>query len=250
MITGASSGIGAAFAWELAARGHDLVLVARRRERLQALADELEARHGVSAEVLAADLADEADVARVEARITGTGALGLLVNSAGFGTAGRFAEADLDRQLDMIRVHVLASVRLCRAALPDMIAHRGGGIVNVASIAALLPLPGSLTYSATKGYLVHFSRGLQLELAGSGVRVQALCPGFTVTEFHEIPGVASFGEFQVPRWMWMKPQEVVRASLEALERGRVICIPGFKNKLLVALIRNPIVSLLLRMSVR
>lgn len=250
LITGASSGIGAAFARELAARGHDLLLVARRREPLQTLADELQTRHSVSIEVLPADLADEAGVAQVEARVAETGAFGMLVNNAGFGVEGKFFEVDFDRLLDMIHVHVLASVRLCRAALPGMIAQGSGGIVNVASLAAFLPLPGSLTYSATKAYLLVFSRGLQVELLGTGVRVQALCPGFTVTGFHASPGVVSIGGFRVPRWMWMEADRVVTASLEALERGQVVCVPGFKNRLLVTLMRSPIPSLLSRASRR
>lgn len=250
LITGASSGIGAAFARELAVRGHDLVLVARRREPLQALADDLQAQHSVSIEVLSADLADEIGVARVEGRIAEIKALGMLVNNAGFGVEGKFVEVDFDRLLDMIHVHVLASVRLCRAALPGMIAQGSGGIINVASLAAFLSIPGALTYNATKAYLVNFSRGLQLELAGTGVDVQALCPGFTVTGFHTPPGVVSIGNFQVPRWMWMEAERVVAASLKALGRGKAICVPGLKNRLLLALMRSPIVSLLLRKLVR
>ena len=246
LITGASSGIGAVFARELAAREHDLLLVARRREPLQALADELQARHGISAEVLLADLADETGVARVEARVAEIGALGMLVNNAGFGASGKFVEADFDKLLDMIHVHVLVSVRLCRAALPGMIAQGSGGIINLASLAAFLPLAGSLTYSATKAYLLIFSRGLQAELEGTGVKVQALCPGFTVTGFHTPPGVVNIGSFRVPRWMWMEADKVVAASLKALEWGRVVCVPGLKNRLLLALMRSPIPSLLSR----
>lgn len=246
LITGASSGIGAAFARELASRGHSLVLVARRREPLQALADELQARHAISAEVLLADLADDSGVARVEGRIAEIGVLGMLVNNAGFGVHGKFVKADFDRLLDMIHVHVLASVRLCRAALPGMTVQGSGGIVNLASLAAFMPLPSSLTYSATKAYLLTFSRGLQAELGGTGVKVQVLCPGFTVTEFHSPPGVARIGGFRVPRWMWMEADRVVAISLKALERGQVVCVPGLKNRLLLTLMRSPIPSLLSR----
>jgi short-subunit dehydrogenase len=235
LITGASSGIGAAFARALAARSYDLVLVARREERLAALAVELQGRHAIDAEVLVADLSQPADVERVAQRVAGLETLELLINNAGFGTIGRFFKVDLAKHLDMIHVHVIASVRLCRAALPGMVARGRGAIVNVASVAAFSPLVGNATYSATKRFLVTFSQSLQMELAGTGIKVQALCPGFTHSGFHDTPEYERFKRSSIPGFMWMSAEDVVAGSLKALERKRVVYIPGFKNRLLVTL---------------
>ncbi len=238
LITGGSSGIGAAFARKLAAAGYDLVLVARREDRLAALADELTQAHRVRVEPLPADLTLEADVERVAGRIADLPTLDLLINNAGFGAEGRFALADLDPQLAMIRLHVLASVRLTRAALPGMLARGRGGIINVASLAGFMALPGAATYCATKGYLITFSRALQDELRGTGVRVQALCPGFTRTEFHGRQ--ASSAASRVPGFLWMSADAVAEASLRALARGRTICIPAWGNRLLKLLGASPL----------
>jgi short-subunit dehydrogenase len=247
LITGASSGIGATFARQLAAKGHDLILVARRRDRLAQLAAELEDQHAISAQILAADLSTADGVARVVDRIAGLEALDMLVNNAGFGIVGEFAQADLAKHLDMIHVHVIASVCLCRAALPGMIARRRGSIINVSSISAFVSV-GNATYTSTKAYLVAFSEMLQVELAGTGIQVQALCPGFTYTEFHDTPElVDKFDRSQFPRWMWMPAEKVVARSLKALERGRVIYIPGLGNRLLVAVARSRMALLLLSM---
>ncbi len=232
LITGASSGIGAVFARRLAERGYDVTLVARRVERLAALAEELRAEHGVAAEALAADLATDEGVARVEARIIDCDTLDLLVNNAGFGTVGRFADLPLKGQLDMVHVHVLATMRLTRAALPRMIARGAGGIVNVSSVSAWWPTAGTATYAATKAFLNAFSEALHAELAGTGVTVQALCPGFTRTEFHDAPAFSKFDRAQIPDFLWMTADAVVRASLEALARGSVIVVPGLTNRIL------------------
>lgn len=240
LITGASSGIGAAFARELAARGYDVILVARRRERLTALAEECQKRHGLTAEVLAADLACAEDVEQVRKRIAETPALDLLVNDAGFGTTGYFADVDLAKHRDMIRVHVTASVCLAHAALPGMKARRQGSIINVSSLAAYLAMPNAVTYCATKMFLITFSQALAKELAGTGVRVQVLCPGFTYTEFHDTPEFAKFKRSDVSAGLWMSAEDVVRESLGALETGGVVCVPGRKNRLLMALRRTPL----------
>ena len=184
LITGASSGIGAAFARKLAVAGYDLALVARRGDRLEALAAELETAYGIRAETLVADLTDEGDVERVAGAIAAISNLELLVNNAGMGAEGRFYQAEIGPQLDMIRLHVLASVRLTRAALPGMVERGRGGIINVASVAGFMALPENVNYCATKGYLITFSKALQLELIGTGVRVQALCPGIHA---HRVP---------------------------------------------------------------
>ena len=235
LVTGASSGIGETFARKLAARGYDLALVARRRDRLEALARELEQARGVRVEVLAADLTRDDDVARVEERIRGAETLELLVNNAGFGTRAWFHEADLAEQDRMHRLHVLATVRLTHAALQGMAARGKGGIVNVASVAGFVQTPGSTSYASTKAWMISFTEGLFLELraTGSPVKVQALCPGFTYSEFHDVIGM---DRTQIPKAWWMQAEEVVEASLRGLERGKLIVVPGWRYRLLVLLL--------------
>jgi short-subunit dehydrogenase len=242
LVTGASAGLGAEFARQLAAGGSALVLVARRKERLDALAAELRQRHGVSVELLPADLEKEDDLRRVEGRIAADETLDLLVNNAGFGSPGPFSRTEIGTYLSMIQVHTAASVRLTRAALDGMVLRRRGWIINVASIAAFSPLSGPV-YSATKAFLVSFSENLQYELAGTEVRLQALCPGMTHTEFHD---VIAMDKSRVPGFMWMPARDVVRISLRALGRKRVICIPGWKNRLITAPMRCAPTAALLR----
>jgi short-subunit dehydrogenase len=239
LITGASSGIGAAFARQLAARGCHLILVARRADRLQALASELQARHSIKAEVLPADLANEPDLVRVEARLRACPDLTLLVNNAGFGAGGLFHQIDPAKQLGMIQVHVVATTRLTRAALPVLVERGHGGVITVASIAAFAALPASAMYGATKAWQVAFSRALAGEVRDAGVRVQALCPGFTYTEFHDTPEFKDFDRRAIPGFMWMSSEAVADASLRALERDRMLCIPGLVNRLLAAWLRFP-----------
>ena len=240
VITGASAGIGEEFARQLAAAGFDLTLVARRAERLQALADELSTAHGIRAEAWPADLADETDVAALANRLAATGDLVLLVNNAGFGTRGEFVEVALERTLDMIRVHVLATVTLCRAAAPGMAARGGGAIINVSSIAAFFPSAGGANYGATKAYLNAFSEALAAELRDSGVVVQALCPGFTTTEFHDVGDYRNFDRDQIPAPLWMPAREVVAESLAALGGRRVIVVPGARYRAIVAAATSPL----------
>ena len=247
LITGASSGIGAAFSRRLAASGYDLILVARREERLTALARELEQHYPIQVEVLTADLASREDVESVERRVAQLDNLAFLINSAGFGTSGRFASSDLTKQIQMIEVHVLASVRLSRAALPAMIARQAGTIINLSSVVSFVPVPGNVTYCATKTYLNVFSQALHTELGSTGVRVQALCPGFTHTEFHDSPEFAAFGCRRIPEALWMSADEVVSHSLECVRRNNVICIPGFKNRIMGATLRQPLVASMLQL---
>ncbi len=234
-ITGASSGIGEAFARELAHRGYNLVLLARREERLRALAGELQRLYSVLVETLVADLSDPADVERAALRVAEIPDLDLLVNNAGFGDNGFFTEIDPQEELRMIRVHVEASVRLARAALPGMIERGFGGVINVASLAGLIASAGNHTYGATKAYLVFFSEALNYELVGKGVRVQALCPGFTYTEIHKS------GRPNLPPFLWLHADDVVSESLQGLREGRVVVIPGRIYRLLVALLNIPLV---------
>lgn len=249
IITGASSGIGAAFARRLAAFGFDLLLIARRQDRLNTLAAELQDRHAITAEVLVADLSRLGDVERVERQIAALDSVGILVNAAGFGTVGDFAAVDLVKHLAMIDVHVVASVRLSYAALPAMLARGQGAIVNVSSIGAFLAGPagrGNVTYCATKAYLLAFSQALFEEVREAGIRVQALCPGFTYTAFHDTPEYAAFDRSQVPAVLWMSADDVVTASLRALARNQAVCIPGARSQLLVALGRNGLTASLVR----
>ncbi len=242
LVTGASSGIGAEFARQLAGRGYDLILHGRRLERLAALAVELSAAHGIAAEPLVADLAEPSGVAAVEQCIAGLDALALLVNNAGFGISKSFTEADVAGQAEMLAVHMLAPMRLSHAALPALLARRAGGIINVASLAAFMALPGNVNYCATKAYLLTFSQALAAEVGQQGVKVQALCPGFTVTEFHARPVQGGVGPDRAPRWLWGSASAVVAASLRALDRGQVVCVPGAVNRLIAAVARTGLVN--------
>jgi short-subunit dehydrogenase len=245
LITGASSGIGATFARHLAHQGYALILVARRLDRLQALADELKQCFSVCTEALEADLSNSVDLERVERRISEHDDLTMLINNAGFGTVGSFVEVPLARHLKMIQVHVTATTRLCYAALPGMIQRKQGAIINVSSLMALMPVG---IYSATKAYLNTFSEALQVELKGTAIHIQALCPGLTHTEFHDLP------EFQTdrsktqmaPQFLWMSADEVVTTSLQALGQGSVICTPGWGNRLMAALMRSALAPLMIK----
>jgi short-subunit dehydrogenase len=220
LVTGASSGIGEVFARRLFARGFDLVLVARRKDRLERLASELG-----GAVVLTADLSADADLRRVEQYIAEQPELELLVNNAGFGSSGRFWEAGLDVQDRMHRLHIIATLRLTHAALEVMLPRARGSIINVSSVAAFLHNPFSVSYGATKAWINSFTEALYVELrsVGSPVRVQALCPGFTITEFHDVLGI---DRRLVPNSLWMTAESVVEASLRGLEKNRLIVIPG------------------------
>jgi len=240
VITGASAGIGEAFTRQLAAAGFDLTLVARREERLRALAAELSAAHAIQVEVWPADLADEAAVAALASHLVAADDLVLLVNNAGFGTRGEFIDVPLERTLAMIGVHVLATVTLCRAAAPAMVARGRGAIINVSSIAAFFPSAGGANYGATKAYLNAFSQALAAELTGAGVAVQALCPGFTTTEFHDVGDYEAFDRGQIPAPLWMPADDVVAESLAALGSGRVIVVPGAKYRAIVAAANTPL----------
>jgi short-subunit dehydrogenase len=242
LITGASAGMGAEFAEALAAAGSNLVLVARRKEKLDVLAARLAERHDVTVEILQADLEKDEDLKRVEGRIAAEKTLDLLINNAGFGSPGPFSKTGVEPYLAMIRVHAAAPVRLTRAALDGMVLRRRGWIINVASIAAFSPLSGPV-YSATKAFLVSFSQNLQYELEGTGVRIQALCPGLTHTDFHEVIRMDISG---LPGFLWMSARAVVRTSLRALGRRKVVCIPGLRNRLITAPMRCAPTAALLR----
>jgi short-subunit dehydrogenase len=232
LVTGASSGIGDAFARRLAHEGTDLVLVARDLERLEGTAAELVDRHGILVEVIEADLA--APVARsvVERRLADPDRpVDLLVNNAGFGTAGAFAELPVGREEQQIQLNIVAVVRLTSAVLPGMIERRRGAVLNVASIAGVLPAPGSATYAATKAFVCSFTDSLHGELAGTGVTATASLPGFTRTEFQARAGWDE--QDHVPSWAWLDAERVARESLTATAAGRARVVPSFGYRALV-----------------
>ncbi len=246
LISGASSGLGAAFGRRLAADGWGLVLVARRTERLELLAAELANAHGTAVRVVTADLARDADLRGLEGLIKETPTLELLVNSAGFGTGGTFIDVPLEMHLAMHAVHVLAPVRLTYAALGVMLPRGKGGIINVASVAAFLASAGSASYSATKAHLVVLSRTLNREVSSRGLTVQALCPGFMKTEFHDAGDLEDLHRSGVPGALWLKPEKVVDRSLAALAKHRSLCVPGLPYKLAVILGRLGWLDILVR----
>lgn len=232
IITGATSGIGAAYAGMLAEKGFDLFLTGRRKDKINAIARELREKYGVHVTVSIAELSDSSDVDRLIDEIASIPKIAMLINNAGFGNAGPFSEYP-QQNFKMLMTHVTASVRLAAAVVPRMIESGDGVIINVASVAAFFPMPSSATYSSTKRYLVTFSESLHMELYAKGVRVQALCPGMTRTDFHERMGAA--GENIKKRYFlnWMSPRKVARLSLRRLSSRRVVYIPGIVNKLLV-----------------
>lgn len=224
LVTGASSGIGEAFARVLAAEGSSLVLVARRRERLVELADELGARHGVEVEVIVADLTAPVALAGVERRLADQRRpIDLLVNNAGFGTSGPFLDLPVAREQQEIDLNVTAVMRLSWAALRSMRARGRGNVLNVASIAALSPTAGAATYSATKAFVVHFSESLHAELASEPVAVTVSLPGFTRSEFHRNSGTAPT---DVPAALWLDATVVAEESLDAAARGEPRVVPS------------------------
>lgn len=230
LITGASAGIGSEIAKLLAARGHNLVIVARRKERLVALADELNEEHGVRVETIACDLGKAPSRARIPGRIEELGLdVEILVNNAGFATGGPFHEADLDRELEQVRVLVEAVVYLTRVFSPGMVERRRGGILNVASTAGMQPMPYSAGYSAAKSYVLTFSEALHQEMRGQGVTVTALAPGPVETDFWDIAGweTSSGKSFEraVPGAL-ISSEQAARAGVEGLESGERVVVPG------------------------
>jgi uncharacterized protein len=233
LVTGASAGIGEAFAERLARDGYDLILVARRGDRLESIAERLAKESGAGIEVFALDLTNAADLAKLEKAAASDDGLSLLINNAGFGGYCPFVELDPRVAEELIDVHVTATVRLTRAALPGMIARGRGAIVNIASLLAFSgtipadPLPHRATYAAAKSFMVTFTQTLAGELAGTGVRAMVCCPGVVKTEFHEVQGMDLS---HVPR---MSSEDIVTATLAGLELGEVVCVPALEDASLV-----------------
>ncbi|MBN2533032.1 MAG: SDR family oxidoreductase [Spirochaetales bacterium] len=238
-ITGASSGLGDAYANALAQSGFDLIITARRKEKLEECKKVLEKKHSVSVVTIQADLSKQDDIGRLENEIEKSRNLCMLINNAGFGAMDYFAASPLSKVLDMLHVHVTATTRLCRAAVPVMKKNGTGYIINVSSLMAFMPLAGQVMYSATKSYIVHFSEALQQELQKSSIKVQALCPGFIATNFLKSPEYSeSDSEALRMDSITMKPEKVVEESLLALKKRKVIFIPGMKNRLLYHILYN------------
>jgi short-subunit dehydrogenase len=245
LVTGASSGLGAEFARQLASQGYNLILAARRLDRLQDLAELLQSKYSIYCQVYQADLSKINDIERLVSIIQSVPPLNLLVNSAGFGTVGRFYRVDPDKEIAMMNVHMTSSVMLCRAALPRMITQNYGAIINVTSMAGLIPIRNVL-YHSTKAFLISFSEALHAELHGSNVRVQALCPGFVLTEFHDTSEYTQFSRSSIPGFLWMTPAQVVTASLKSLNQDKLICIPGAIYRFAGMLARNSISASLIK----
>jgi len=233
LVTGGTAGIGLAFARHLAEQGFDLILVARTKERLKEVAARLSETHGVEVTPMTADLSTNRARRRIEERLADPDKpVDLLVNNAGFGTRGAFAEADIESLQSQLDVNVTSVMRLTRAALPGMIERGHGGVINVASIAGFFPATGP-AYAASKARVVTFSEGIAANLAGTGVRVLALVPGFTRTEFHDRAG----DDMDLPDPLWLDVDKVVTDALRDLRNGRTRSVPGAVYKALLAVPR-------------
>ncbi len=232
LITGASAGIGATFCEQLAQRGHDLVVVARSTDRLEELKTRLERAHGVTVEVLTADLTDSLDVQKVAWRLSEPQRpIDLLVNNAGFGLKKRFLQNDVEDEVRSLDILVRTVLVLSHAAALSMKDRGHGAIVNVSSVASFM---ATGTYSAAKSWVTVFSESLSAELAGTGVTVTALCPGFTHTEFHERAGINHQGS---PDFMWLDADRLVRDALSDVDKGKVISVPGLQYKVITTALR-------------
>ena len=231
LVTGATSGIGAAFANRLAQGGFDLILHGRRQKELKERAKNLEETYDIKVEIIIAELSRTEEIKKVEERIKRLDRLDILINNAGYWEPGFLWEQSPDSLEAMIMVHNVAPVRFIRAALPHMLEQKRGDIINVSSLGAYLNMATMENYGATKAYLINFTESLHVSLMGTGIRVQALIPGFTVTEFHSRLGA----DFTKEQRNWLKPEDVVDKSLRALEKKQVLCIPGFRRRLIVKL---------------
>ena len=237
LVTGTSAGIGAAFARILGARGYDLALTARRTERLDALAEDLRRRHGVQTFTFAADLTDPGAPGAILDHVAAQGrAVDCLINNAGYGLPGTYGDTHWPDQAAFIQVMTTAPCELAHRVVPGMRARRFGRIVNVASLAGLVPAAaGHTLYAASKAFMIRFSQSLHLELAADGIHVSALCPGFTLSEFHDANGARELARSSIPSWLWLNADAVAAAGYAAVEANRPVCVPGAAYKAIVAL---------------
>jgi uncharacterized protein len=239
VVTGASSGIGAELARELARRGHGVTLAARREDRLNALAEQLGRTHGVRAEVAVLDVADaEARAALRDTLADRRLQVDVLVNNAGFSTSGAVRRADRNREIAMVRTDVEAVADLCTLFLPDMVRRGRGAILNVSSTAAFQPLPGQAGYGACKSFVLSYSQAVRAELQGTGVTLTVLCPGPVKTGFAEVAGFSEEDEASLPKFMWLPAAEVARCAIDGLADGRAVVIPGLANRLAAQVARS------------
>ena len=250
LITGASAGLGKIFAEQLAADGYNLIITARRKDRLDQIAADIQKSHGVEVESIEADLTMKDDIRLIEDKIRATDSLALLVNNAGYGVPGSFQDLDIRANLVVVTVLIEATKRFCRAALPKMIDRKHGAIINVSSVASFLPSPKGATYAASKAYLTMFSECLDMDVSRFGVRVQALCPGFTRTEFHKAAGYGQDELSKIPNWLWLEADFVVKESLEALKKNKCIVVPSLRYKFILFLFRLPLINRMIRNSIR
>ena len=218
LITGASAGMGFCFAKQLAQKGFDLILLARRRGRLQEIADKLASDYSIQCEIISADLSDIDSIKKTAALVKQIDNLDILINNAGFATIGCFADVPIEKTMRMFHLHMASCILLTHAGLSGMLKRKRGAIINVSSVAAFSLTPGNVMYDATKAFLNTFSENLMLEVKEAGIRIQALCPGFTRTEFHEVGDFENFDRSVVPDSLWMTPDDVVSLSLKALAK--------------------------------
>lgn len=232
LITGSTSGIGAAFARKYASLGYDLIITGRRVDKITQLAEEIRENNGVKVKIINTELSNQDDVDALIEKVKGEN-IHVLVNNAGFGYNTLFQEGDLKLYKNMIDVHVLAPVRLIHAILPEMIQRASGTIINVSSESAFLLIPKNAVYSGTKAFLKNFTEALTLDLKGTGVKVQALCPGLTRTDFHEKMGIKRVKQVNRGFIKWMSPDKVVQKSFNDLAKSKVVCVPGMYEKVLI-----------------
>jgi hypothetical protein len=253
VITGATSGIGKAYAEYFASHDYDLLITGRRKEIIIPFAKQLMLNHDVGVEVVIADLTVKEEFMKVLKAINNLKNIGVLINNAGYCLNHKFSSDQLDHQLGMLKAHVDAPVMLIHHVLPEMMKNKGGIIINVSSLAAYIPTADNSMYSSTKTFLINFSESLHLDVFQYGIKVQCLCPGLTFSDFHRDINLSESVTGTILKRLrfipWMKPDRVVRYSISCLNKGKVICIPGFRNrvfKFLVTLVPRPLYYMISR----
>ncbi|MFX0176839.1 MAG: SDR family NAD(P)-dependent oxidoreductase [Candidatus Hodarchaeota archaeon] len=239
LITGASSGIGEAYAQSLSAQGFNTILIARRKEKLEKLAAQLSEKTSTESDILVADLSKLEDIIKVFNEIQSIDNIDVLINNAGYGTRGYFENLPVEVHKDMLFVHNLAPIYFCRAVLPSMIKRNRGVIINISSLATFTPRPQNVMYGSTKEFLKMFSENLQTEMHDTDIRIQALCPSYTITEFHSVGYFKDYDRNQIPKETWASAEEVVDLSLNAIQEKKVVFIPGIANQKFIELLTNP-----------